>query len=195
MFGINLNAVSLLSTVALGPAGGIGVQLATQLFGNMSQQLLQGMGERLNLPQTDISAAIGSHIGFGGPSNQDLQSSINDMGQRTGASISDIATAQRETQATLDNVLNELSQGDDVKDAKAGGKGKGWLMALAEVLGAKMDDLADRMGSMAREISDGAASKSSEFTVLAQEFGLVMNAANTSIKTIGEAMNNTARKG
>lgn len=113
----------------------------------------------------------------------------------TGASPSEIGAAQRDSQQTLQDIQNELAQSDDVKAARAGnGKAPGWLMAMAQMLGAKMDEMSNELTAMAKEISGGAASKGSEFTALSMQFNMLMNAASTSIKTIGEAMSNMARK-
>ena len=199
MFGIGgFNPVSLLATTAFGPAGGLFAQLATQVLSSMGQQIIQRMGDQLGLPQSSIDMAQGSFASSYGDFNgsvQNLDEAISAFGSESGASFSDVGTAQRDMQASLDEVLNDLAQSDDVKAARSGGgKAPSWLMAMAQVLGAKMDEMSGDLMTMAREISDGEASKSSEFTALSMQFNLLMNASSTGIKTIGESLGNMARK-
>jgi hypothetical protein len=77
--------------------------------------------------------------------------------------------------------------------AGAGGAA-GWLRAMAEALGKKLDELADEMTEAAENIDKEDPSTSVRFQVISQQFGIVMNAASTAIKSVGEGMTSMARK-
>jgi hypothetical protein len=196
MFGINLSTVSMISSIALGPAGGMGMQLATQVFANMGQQLLQGMGERMNLPQAAIdletagfsAKTSGIAGGFGG-----LNDSIEALGRNFDVGLSDIQTQQQKSQDAIQEILNNLSENDEVKEARASGGGS-WLRAMAQVLGEKLDASAEEMNDLANRVTKDSPSTTTDFTVASQEFNMLMNAATTGLKTIGEAMGKAASR-
>lgn len=198
MFGVNFNPVSLMATTALGPVGGIVAQLAQQVFSQMGQQLIQQLGEQMHLPQSAIDMAQGSFatsIGDVQGGAQNLDQAIDAFGQETGSSPIDIADAQREASHGIERLLNDLAQSDDVKDAKNGGKGgAGWLRAMADVLGKKLDGLAHEMQDLAGRVNKEDPSTSTDFTVVSQEFNMLMNAVSTALKTIGEAMGKEASR-
>lgn len=204
MFGIGgLNSFSLLATAALGPGGGIMAQLATQMYSQMGQQLIQLMGNNMGLPQSQIDFAQSSFTGRIGDFAGSVQNfnegsfldTIETMGQRTGASPSDIGGAQRDAQEALSQVLNDLAQNDEVREARSGGgRGGSWLRAMAEVLGQKLDDLAHEMQDLAGRVNKDDPSTSTDFTVVSQEFNMLMNAVTNALKTIGEAMGKSAAR-
>ena len=66
--------------------------------------------------------------------------------------------------------------------------------AQAKALGEELDRLGQDMQSRAESLKGDDASASAEFGVVSQQFSMLMNATNNAIKTIGEAMSNTARK-
>jgi hypothetical protein len=199
MFGINLSTVSMISSIALGPAGGMGMQLATQVFANMGQQLLQGMGERMNLPQAAIdletagfsAKTSGIAGGVGG-----LNDSIEALGRNFDVGLSDIQTQQQKSQDAIQEILNNLSENDEVKEARASGgrSGGSWLRAMAQVLGEKLDASAEEMNDLANRVTKDSPSTTTDFTVASQEFNMLMNAATTGLKTIGEAMGKAASR-
>jgi len=199
MFGINLSSISMLSTVALGPVGGLAAQLGTQIFAGMGQQLLQGMGERLNLPQSVIdleTAGFSARTGDIAGGLSGMRDSISALGQETRAGLADIQTQQQQAEDTLHEIMNQMAQSDEVKEARSGGgrAGGSWLRAMAEVLGQKLDAMADEMNDLANKVTKGDPSTSTDFTVVSQEFNMLMNAATTGLKTIGEAMGKAASR-
>jgi uncharacterized protein YukE len=205
MFGIGgFNPISLLATSMLGPIGGIVAQLAQQLISQVGQQLIQQLGQQLNLPQSAIDMAQGaftSSIGDFQGSAQNLDEAIEQLGAEMGASPADIGGAQRDFQNMIRDIVSQMSESEEFKEAKAsrGGRGgvpgaPGWLMAMAKVLGEKLDKLADDMEQRAEAISEKDPSSSAEFGVVSQQFSMLMNATNNAIKTIGEALSNMARK-
>ena len=212
MFGIgSFNPISLLATSMLGPIGGVVAQLAQQVFSQMGQQILQQFGDKLGLPQGIIDMAQSQFAGSigdfqGAASNVD--EALDQFGAGVGASPSDIAQAQNGVQQMMMQFIEEMSQSEEFKDAKAsGGKGKvagssagstgapGWLMAMARSLGSTLNKLGDEMEQVSNQIKDGKASLSTEFTVLGQQFSMVSNASGTTLKAVGEGMANMARKG
>jgi hypothetical protein len=198
MFGIGgFNPVSLLATAALGPMGGIVAQLASQLMSQIGQQLIQNMGNQLGLPQSAIDMAQGSFAASYGDvqgQSSNLRESISNLARETGASPAQEGEAQRAMDDLLrDAVLNSTGS-EEAREAKSGGRAGGWLRAMAEALGKKLDASAHEMQDLAGKIDKKDPSTTTDFQVASQEFNMLMNAANTAIKSIGEAMANTARK-
>jgi hypothetical protein len=198
MFGIDgLNPISMFATAAFGPLGGIVSQLATQVVSQLGQQLIGQLGQQMGLPQSAIDMAqgafaesVGDHMGAA----QNLDEAIEAFGQATGASPAQIGDAQNQAQKILEQTAKDASESDDAKDAKAGGKGGSWLLALAKALGTKMDGLADKMEKQSKNLDEGKPSDSAEFSATSQQFNMLMNASSNAIKTIGEALGNMARK-
>ena len=121
--------------------------------------------------------------------------------------VADLGKQHQAERKRLQQFIEEMSQSEEFKDAKAsGGKGKvagssagstgapGWLMAMAQALGEELDRLGQDMQTRAESLKGDDASASAEFGVVSQQFSMLMNATNNAIKTIGEAMSNTARK-
>lgn len=198
MFGIGgFNPISLLATTALGPVGGIIAQLATQVISQMGQQIIQQLGQQMNLPQSAIDMAQGSFATSlgdvqGGAHN--LDEALDAFGQETGASPADIGAGRYDANQAIDDFVSSLSEGQDFKEAKSSGRGGGWLMAMATVLGKQLNGMAKDMERMAGQISKDTPDLTAKFGALSQQFSILMNATTTAIKTVGEAMANTARK-
>lgn len=195
MFG-GLNPVSLLATSMFGPVGGIVAQLATQVMSQFGQQLIQNIGQQMGLPQSAIDMAQGAFAGSLGDvqgSAMNLDEALQAFGEETGASPADIGEAQRNLQDLLRDIADRAAESDEAKEAKHGGRGGSWLRALAEILGTKLDAKADELSSLAQKAKDDP-STSMDFSTASQEFNILSNAATTSIKSIGEALSNIARK-
>ena len=98
---------------------------------------------------------------------------------------------------TLMKTASDIAGGPEAKEAKAGGKGGSWLMAMARALGEKADKLAGEMQDMADKMAADKSdpSASLEFSAKSQEFGLFMNSATNALKTAGESLTTAARKG
>lgn len=192
-----LNPVSLLATAAFGPLGGIVSQLAQQVVSQLGQQLIQNLGDQMGLPQSSIDMAQGSFAGGLGDiqgSAQNLDEALQAFGQETGASPAQIGDAQRMVQDLLQQAASDAMETEDAKDAKAGGKGGGWLRALARALGEAADKAADDLERKAGGLDNASPSESAEYSADAQAFSMLMNAINTAIKAVGEALGSVARK-
>jgi hypothetical protein len=208
MFGLDsFNPVSLLATSMFGPIGGVVAQLAQQVFSSFGQNLIQQLGQNLGLPQSTIDMAQSSFAGSIGDfqgAALNLDEAVAAFGAGTGASPTQVGNAQSGMEDLLRNFIDDLSQSEEFKNAKAsGGKGgssagstgaPGWLMAMAQALGKELDRLGDDMASRADSLSGDDPSASAEFGVVSQQFSMLMNATNNAIKSVGEAMANTARK-
>lgn len=192
--GLNLTSLTTVSSLALGPGGPVMAQLATQTFGSMGQQLLQSMGQQFGLSSSAVDVEIAgftARSGDGGFAR--IEDSIHSLGERVGADMADIRTAQENTDDTLHEILNNLSLSDEAKEIKNGGRGGGsWLRAMAEVLGQKLDALADEMNELANRVTKGDPSTTTDFTVASQEFNMLMSATTNALKTVGEAMGKSA---
>ncbi len=72
-------------------------------------------------------------------------------------------------------------------------------MALALALGSVLDTKLDKMSSLANSIQgaegEDISKKMAQLNVLGQEFSIISNALNTTIKAVGEAASTLARKG
>lgn len=73
-----------------------------------------------------------------------------------------------------------------------------WMAALAKALAKVMTDLQKRMVKDGKEMSSKdkttANNAKSDLQVASQEYGLVVNAINTVLKSVGEANSTLARK-
>lgn len=203
MFGISgFNPVSLMATAAFGPLGG----MAMQVFSQFGQQLLQTIGNQQGLQQSEIEfaqAKFTSQIGDVKGTAKNLDQALEEFGAENNASPREIGDAQRQTQQILQDLVREMSESKEIKDAKAnrgkGGGGNttgapGWLMAIAETLGEKLNELGDDMSRRASTMQKDDPKASAEFGVVSQQFSMLMNATNNAIKTIGEALAGMAKR-
>ena len=198
MFGISgFNPVSLLATAALGPFGGIVAQLATQVFSQFGQQLLQNLGDQAGLPQSQIELAQAEFTNRYGDvpgTQQNINDALQAFGNETGATPAEIGDQQRQVQDFINQTIKQASESDDYNEVKASGKAGGWLMAMAKALGSQLDQLGEQMTDMASRITKDTPGLSAEFGVVTQQFSMLMNATTNAIKTVGEAMGKAASK-
>lgn len=221
MFGVDLNPVNLAATAMFGPLGGIASQLITQIASQIGQQIIQQLGDELGLPQSSIDMAQGAFAGSMGDTQGaqlNLQEAIEALGQEFGGSPAEVGDFQRMVDDAVNSLVADLGKSEDER-AAGGGRGRGaggaggaggtggagassigssggggWLMAIATALGEKLDEMADEMSGMAEQLSKDDPSLTAKFSALSQQFSMMFNATSTAIKTIGEAMANTARK-
>ncbi len=203
IFGISgFNPAALLASAALGPMGGVVAGLVSQVFNSFGQALLQNLGQQMGLPQAtinlaqDVFAATRGFPGgsFGGNALNNMNDSIEALGDRYGATPQQIGDAQRSAMDILLDAQRESGDSDEVRAARSGGKAPGWLMAMAQALGDQLNELGDEMTHRAETMTKDDPKASAEFSVVSQQFSMLMNATSNAIKTVGEAMANTARK-
>jgi hypothetical protein len=193
-----------IAQLAMGPAGWASLAART-LMSAVGQQVIQQLGEKLGLPQSTIDMAQGAFCASMGDRagvRQNLGEAIGGFAEQFNASPAEQGEANREVGDAIDRMVSQMADGEDAKAARAGGKGgkagssgQSWLMALAEALGEKLDKMAGEMSSMADKITDKSPSLTAKFGAKSQEFGILMNAATNAIKTVGEGLSNSARKG
>ncbi|TGX52225.1 hypothetical protein E5A73_15600 [Sphingomonas gei] len=202
--GIATNPLSL-AQLAMGPAGWASLAART-LMSAVGQQVIQQLGEKLGLPQSTIDIAQGAFCASMGDKagvRQNVQEAIGNFAEGFNASPAEQGEANREVDDAINRMVSQMADGEDAKAARAGGKGgkaggasgQSWLMALAEALGEKLDKMAGEMSTMADQITDKSPSLTAKFGAKSQEFGILMNAATNAIKTVGEGLSTSARKG
>lgn len=194
MFSLNaFNPISLLATAALGPMGGILSQLASQVLTQVVDQIVQQTGERLALGRGDIDAARDLNNASRGSEGR-LNDALSAFGEHVGASPSDIGRLQRDTADAIRFAAIEASQSEEAREARAGGKGGSWLLAMARALGAAADRKAEKLEAMSAGLDKAKPSETAEFQAETQEFNLLMSAMTSTIKGIGEAMTQMAKR-
>ena len=195
-----LNAINPTNVVASVLTGGLGKATSLNLVSSFGQTLIQKLGDAIGLPQPMIDAAQG---GFAAASGDPIGAATNafEAGQgfaeAAGKGLTQAAEAGQKFEDFISQMVGDLAGGQEARDAKAGGKGGSWLMAMAKALGAKADQLADQMQDLADKMSaeNSKPSDSALFGAKSQEFSLFMNATNNAIKTAGESLTTMARKG
>jgi hypothetical protein len=205
MFNIGSLARSLVNPIsiaqlALGPAGWASLAMRT-LGPQLAMNLLQQVGQRMGLPQQSIDLAQGifaSAMGQPGLAQQNLAQSVAGIMQG-GFSAREIAQTQREAASIVrqmtDTMLERLRNGDDREEGGVRG-GESRLVALARALGKVMDGKMNEMIDIGNKIdkSDKTGELSAQMQALSQELALVASALNNTIKSVGEANTNMARK-
>lgn len=195
-----------------GPIGAMIAQLAKQVMMSVVDKVI----EQLPTDQStkDLLQA-GFHAGMGDTEGaiQNAREFVDDIAQQSGASPSDQADAQRsinDFQDAMQQLLTQMVQQNDENNqdskgsdapvqrggtaAQGGGGGKGWLWAIAEALGKQCNQLADEMSAKADSLDAKDPKSVAEFQTITQQFSLLMNTTTNAIKSLGEAMANTARK-
>jgi len=194
------NAISPANIVPTVLSGGIAKAASFNLVSSLGQGLIQKLGDFLNVPQPIIDAAQGA---FAAATGDPIGAATNafEAGQgfaeAIGKGVAEAADVGRQVEESLAKLAADIAGGPEAREAKAGGKGGSWLMAMAKALGAKADQLADQMSELADNMAaeDSKPSDSALFSAKSQEFGLFMNATNNAIKTAGESLTTMARKG
>jgi ABC-type transporter Mla subunit MlaD len=189
MFGIFLNAASLTTPY------GWAMMAAKQLMMQFGEQLIQQIGDKLGLPQGMIDMAQGAfraQVGDFQGAARNLQEAVQAFGESVGADQRQIDEANADLDNMIANAATQMAERG--KDAMKGGGAKSWIMAIAIAMGKQIDKKAKEMQGMADKITDKTPSLTAKFSAASQEFGIMMNALTTVIKTLGEAMANTARK-
>lgn len=192
-----INPISSVASLALGGVGGLASRNLVSAFG---QNLIGKLGEAIGLPQPMIDAAQGAFAAASGDARGAITNAFEagqGFAEAAGRGLSEAADFGRKFEEAITSIAAEMAGGQEAKDAKSGGKGGSWLMAMAKALGEKADKLADQMQDMADKMKSSGSkpSDSLEFSAKSQEFSLFMNTANNALKTAGESLTTAARKG
>lgn len=205
MFKSLVNPMTLLQ-LASGPAGWM--SLAVKTIGTaVAQQLISQLGQALGLPPSVINMAqqaFSAASGQGGSlAQQGIAQAVSSVAKEFNFSPAQEGEVNRTMNDTLNQLVSKIGESEEFKAAKsAGGKGAAgntssgsWLMALATALGDKLNVKAKEVQDLAGQITDKTPDKTAKFGAATQDFGILMNATNNAIKTLGEGLTTTARKG
>lgn len=195
-----VNPMSL-AQLAMGPAGW--ASLAMRTIGSaIGQQVIQQIGQRLGLPPAIVNLAQSGFAAATG--TQGFPRSINDavsqLGSQFGLSAAQEGALSRSAKIDFNNLMRDVMGSDEFKSAKSGG-GRGFLERLAVALGKALDQKMNKAAALADQIGkqgDSSQSKLGELngklSAVTQEIGILSQALNNTLKSIGEAQSTLARK-
>ncbi len=190
-----------LAQVAMGPAGWASIAMRT-IGTAIGQQLIQQVGQRLGLPPALISMAQNSFAAATGSQGfpRSINEAVSQLGGQYGLSAAMEGALSRSAKIDFNNLMRDVMGSDEYKAAKSGG-GKGFLERLAVALGKALDQKMNKAASLADQIGkqgDSSQSKLGELngklSAVTQEIGILSQALNNTIKSIGEAQATLARK-
>lgn len=194
------NPTNLLLAAA-GPGGWAAMALRT-IGSQIGMNLIQQIGQQMGLPQQSIDlaqATFAGAMGQPGLARQNLSQAVAGIMQG-GFSAREVAQTQRQANDIVsemtDMMLERIRNGEDEEEGGVRGGAESRLVALAKALGKVMDGKMDEMIQIGKEIdkTDDTGQLSAQMQALSQELALVASALNNSIKSIGEANTNMARK-
>ena len=212
--GINFGSIvsSAIGGLLGGPIGMMVAQLGKQIMTNIVDQVI----DQLPIDQSlkDILQA-GFHAGLGDIPGalENINEAIEGLAAQAGGSPADVGQMQGAAddfrnemqdvfsslvQAIVDSA-NDSEDGSSVANSRGGGRGNstgapGWLYAIAEVMGKKLDETAHNMAALAEKVDSEDPSTATDFQVASQQFSILMNTTSTALKSIGEGMVSSARK-
>lgn len=184
------------SSVVSGVMGNMGASMLSQIFSgaalNIGDDLLQGIGDKLGLPQSTIDAAQGAfRLGMGdvAGARQNYQEALD------GLSPMDRAHHDKE----LKDALNELimagaRQGTEAEANGESEEGGSWLMALASEMATKINDQKIKVEGLQDDVTGDNAGATAKFSAASQELNLMMTTAQNVLKTLGDGLAALARK-
>lgn len=196
------NPINLVSQVALGVATGgtsLIAQFAMQVISQIAREVISELGQQLGLPQGVIDGAVAAFdAASGNPAGaaQSATSMIDNFAQQTNASPTETGQLHESADQLRDSI-RDMVRGEAeerMPGRSSSGGAKSWLMAMAEAFGKRLDKMADDIQDLADSIDKEDPSTTVKYSAATQEFNLLMNTANTALKTLGEALANTARK-
>ena len=210
--GINFGSIAQMAIGGLlgGPIGMMAAQLAKQVMVSIVDQVIDSLPIDQSLK--DLLQA-GFHAGIGDVPGalQNINEAIEAFGQEAGGSAADIGQMQGaadDFRGEMEDFFSNLVQtiidsaddnedGSTVASSRGGGRSgnaPGWLYAIAEVMGKKLDETAHNMADLAEKVDSEDPSTATDFQVASQQFSILMNTTSTALKAIGEGMVSAARK-
>lgn len=194
-----INPATLMQ-LAMGPAGW--ASLAMKTIGTaILQQVIQQVGQQLGLPPAILNMAQQAFSAASGqPFNPlGVAGAVEQFGQMINASPAEIGDAQRGAndvvKQMVDSILKRARDGGADEDGASGPQSR--LMKLAKAMGKLLDKKMDQMIAVGDKMdkADKQGSLSAQMQALGQELGMISNALNNTIKSIGESNTTLARKG
>lgn len=212
-----------LAQLAMGPAGWASI-LAKAVISAVGQQVIQQIGQKLDLPDGVINLAQEAFSGAmgGGIGQQGLGSVIGRVAQQAGLNAVETGMLQRQAGGMVDKAVDGIA--DTVQDfinsvnrqqanKQNGGeedtasimKGKGSILmkiatAMGKIADKKMNDMADKTEQLGKfgEVTGKNQGQYAELTgqmqALGQEMSMISQAMANVIKTVGESASTVARK-
>lgn len=204
------NILNMVSEVALTAATGgmsqIVEQLAQQLIGSIVSQGIQQAGSQLGFSQSDISnaqQAAGGSFGAGGSVQDAVSAATQQLGLTPFQSGQLQGQADQGSNSISQMLLDGLRGSGDSNENSGAHRGKGGmsvLMAIAYAMGKQMDNKLDDIADKANQLGNSQSNSSqygqlsSEIQAESQELGMLSNAVNNAIKSIGDAGSTMAKK-
>ena len=194
-----INPATLMQ-LAMGPAGWASLALKT-IGTAIMQQVIQQVGQQLGLPPAVINMAQQAFSAASGqPFNpMSVGQAVQQFGEMLGASTTEVGQAQRGAndvvKQMVDSILKRARDGGSDEDGATGAESR--LMKLAKAMGKLLDKKMDQMIATGEKMdkSEKQGSLSAQMQALGQELGMISNALNNTIKSIGESNTTLARKG
>ena len=193
-----------------GPVGFMASTFAKQTMMSVVDEVIESLpisGVYKEALQTGFHAGMGDIPG----AIKNAHEFIDEVGAELGLDPGDVGNMQRSVDEFRDAVeewmdmalRNIIDQADDNESESGnrtgrssgrGSEGAGWLWAMAEALGKKLDALASDLERAAQNIDEEDPSTVVDFQLASQRFTIVMNAASTGLKSVGEGMTQATRK-
>lgn len=191
---VNPMNIALMAT----PAGWANLAMRT-VGAQIGMNFIQQIGRQLGLPQSAIDlaqAAFAQNMGMPGLARREISQAVQGLANDFSFSPRQTAEMIRTANDAIGDMAARLAEGEDIRRARAAGgaEGGGWLMALAAVMGEKLNAKAEQVQKLAGQITDKTPDKTAKFGAASQEFGIMMNATNNAIKSLGEGLSTMARK-
>ena len=191
-----------IGSIAGGMFGGPIGAMAGSMLQNIGSQVIDQVIEELPLPQPLKDAMQASfHAGMG--NFQQAGMNVGEMleglsGMLSPMEFAGLEEAIDDLKNAVEDLFNQAQQADEGAGGASGSSDSSdsWLMTIAKALGENLNDKAEDLKDQADALNsdDTKPGDSPEFTAASKEFGMAFEAAITSIKTIGDALNSAARK-
>jgi len=171
-------------------------QLASALVNTLGQSFSSGIqsGIEQAMKQSGFPAFLADAVKSALTQSFGNQQPSADMAQ-TVADLLGPGAAQAFAQQAANGFMQGMAaQAEQTSESGGSGK-KGWLRALAEVLGNIANKSAAELEKMGQGIAASDPKALTDYQAATQEFSLMMNTFTNAIKTIGEGNANAVRKG
>lgn len=198
---------NMVSQIALGIAtGGMSaiMQAAMQIVSQVVQQMISQLGRQLGLPQSAINAANEAFRNASGFNGQNALADATRAFNFTPAQAGQLERAGADfARGFVDQLVRQNAADSKDEDGRsrrataqtgAAGNGGSWLHMIAEVLGNKLNSLANDMKKGADALNWKDPKQATKFQADIQAFNLVFNTVSSALKTMGEALATAARK-
>lgn len=207
LFRSMVNPTSLFQ-LAMGPAGWASFAMRT-IGSQIAMNAIQRLGQQLGLPQFAIDmvqATAANQMGMPGLARREMNQVIQGLTDQFNISPRDQIGLERAAEFDINEFVQQMERAVERGRSRGGARTRGGnslLEVIANAMIAAMDNKADQMMGLARQMDNVKHKKgqtdsiqiNTQLQVATQEFAMMMNATNNMIKTIGEGLTTMARKG